>query len=138
MCSEQCSVSRRRHPGADPRRGGGSLYCSASLRPLERFHGLRRMPTLRLQEPAAQVRIGDVIQVVAMQEAYVLPAHADSGQSINEVKGQSVWCHSSSQLPKGAVVSILTGRWQSQKSSGSRHCGQYPLGGGAELGGLSK
>src|ERR1019366_6717709 len=112
MCSEQCSVSRRRHPGADPRRGGGSLYCSASLRPLERFHGLRRTPTLRLQKAAAQAGVSDVIQVIAMQETYAPPAHADSGQSVNEIKGQSVWCHSSSQLPKGAVVSILSGGWQ--------------------------
>src|ERR1035441_5374276 len=115
MCLEGPSYPTMRgrwQSGANPGWCGRSLYCSASLRPLERFHGLRRMPTLRLQEPAAQVRIGDVIQVIAMQEAHVLPAHADSGQSINEVKGQSVWCHSSSQLRKGAVVSILTGRWQ--------------------------
>src|ERR1035438_1934276 len=119
MCLEGPSyptIRGRWQSGAGPGRCGRSLYCSASLRPLERFRGLRRMPTLRLQKPAAQAGVADVIQVIAVQETYAPPAHGDGGQSVNEIKGQSVWCHSSSQLSKSlllsSVFSILTGRWQ--------------------------
>jgi hypothetical protein len=87
-----------------------SLNPSAGCRrPLESLRGLSRIPTLALQQELPKVSVCDVIQVILMQIAYTSPAHADGGQSVNQVKGQSVWCHESPiegfKLP--TLVSIL-------------------------------